>query len=365
MVEHLLAKQKAEGSSPFSRSTSMIYPYSQIRAVHLEVTDRCNAACPMCARYDHRTGRESTYIQNTVLSLDDIKTIMPVEFLQQIRRVNFCGNYGDPIVHRDLIGIIGYLIQCNPDMRIEVNTNGSARTKEWWTNLAHVIGSDERMGGVWFGIDGLGVVNELYRRNTNWTTIMRNARTFIEAGGVAHWNFIAFEHNEHQVEAARQMAQDMGFRHFNVKLTGRFKDKDSFPVIVDDRQVYELKPAAEERHTRPNPGTDSIPVATKPTIECVAQKESCIYVNARGEVYPCCWLANAVDVGDKNLPFDPETINAKVHPLREIVEGAQFQAVEDSWSTGSIRKCVQFCGVNKSDDKLKHGPDYVIHETLT
>ncbi len=28
----------------------MIYRYNEIKTVHLEITERCNASCPMCAR---------------------------------------------------------------------------------------------------------------------------------------------------------------------------------------------------------------------------------------------------------------------------------------------------------------------------
>jgi len=34
-------------------NSSRLYRYEQLRIVHLELTHRCNAACPMCARNIH------------------------------------------------------------------------------------------------------------------------------------------------------------------------------------------------------------------------------------------------------------------------------------------------------------------------
>ena len=367
----------------------MIYPYTSIRAVHLEITDRCNAACPMCARYTD--GEESSFIQNTHLSLSDIKNIFPVQFIQQLNRINFCGNYGDPIVARDLLPVIAYFKNTQSSMRIEVNTNGSARPVAWWKTLADFIGPDEAKGGVWFGLDGLKDTNHLYRRNTDWDLIMRNAEAYISAGGVAHWNFIAFKHNEHQIDEARALAKKMGFRHFNVKLTGRFKDTQSFPVIVGGDHVYDLEPAEEEQLRRPHvppnePSKTQIDIAKilaelrekgvinknvgsefeesipKSNIDCIAKKEACIYVSALGLVYPCCWIGNAHSQADPQVPMNNDNIDPTKRSLKDIINGDEFQMVEDSWANGSIRRCVTMCSVCSPAGKVKYGPDYVMHK---
>ena len=46
---------------------------------------------------------------------------------------------------------------------------------------------------------------------------MENAQAFINAGGRARWDYIAFAHNEHQIDEARQLAEDMGFLHLDIK----------------------------------------------------------------------------------------------------------------------------------------------------
>ena len=73
-----------------------------------------------------------------------------------------------------------------------------------------------------FSVDGLEDTNHIYLRNTIFSKIMKNADAFISAGGIAHWDYIVFRHNEHQVESARTLALSMGFQEFYTKVTRRF-----------------------------------------------------------------------------------------------------------------------------------------------
>jgi MoaA/NifB/PqqE/SkfB family radical SAM enzyme len=44
----------------------MMYDYTDIRTVHLEITEKCNAACPMCAR-NINGGEDNPWLQNSEL----------------------------------------------------------------------------------------------------------------------------------------------------------------------------------------------------------------------------------------------------------------------------------------------------------
>jgi MoaA/NifB/PqqE/SkfB family radical SAM enzyme len=84
-----------------------MYPYESIRQVHLELTDKCNAACPQCARSDHG-GPLNPQLSLTELTLQDVTTILPPHFGAQLDSLYACGNYGDPIVARDCLQIFQY-----------------------------------------------------------------------------------------------------------------------------------------------------------------------------------------------------------------------------------------------------------------
>mgnify|MGYP000657292039 CR=1 FL=1 len=66
--------------------------------------------------------------------------------------------------------------------------------EEFWKKLA----SYDRVR-VLFGIDGLNDTNHLYRINVNWDALMRNVKSYISNGGTASWQFIVFDHNQHQI----------------------------------------------------------------------------------------------------------------------------------------------------------------------
>ena len=65
--------------------TSSLYHYDELRIVHLELTHRCNAACPMCARNIHG-GAVNPDMPLSELSLDDVKAILLPELIGRLKR---------------------------------------------------------------------------------------------------------------------------------------------------------------------------------------------------------------------------------------------------------------------------------------
>ena len=248
-------------SSPaenITRKPSPLYHSDEVRIVHLELTHRCNAACPMCSRNVHG-GALNPDMPLAELSLADIKAILLPEFLGRLKRIYACGNYGDPIVARDCIEVFRYLRDNGPELNLDLHTNGSARRPDWWRELAMIMKQGPHY--LRFGIDGLADTNHLYRRGTDWKTIMRAAEAFIEAGGRAEWDFLVFKHNEHQVEEARRLAREMGFKEFFVRKTGRFlgsgdlETSDRFDVLDRKGQfVYWLEQPTNPEYLNPEYG---------------------------------------------------------------------------------------------------------------
>ena len=74
-----------------------MYRYEDIRVVHLEITQRCQAACPMCDRNENG-GVDNKWIDNSELSLQDCQRIFTPEFISQLNTMYMCGNLGDPII---------------------------------------------------------------------------------------------------------------------------------------------------------------------------------------------------------------------------------------------------------------------------
>jgi len=199
-----------------------MYKLEDIRQIHLEITQKCQAACTMCDRNINGGAINPHLGCNGVLdelTLEDIKSIFKPKFIKQLKAMQLCGNHGDPIVARDTLEVLQYFREHNPDMWLSMNTNAGAKDDFWWYNLAQCLGQN---GRVIFSVDGLEDTNHLYRQNVQWKIVERSFHAFIEGGGRARWDFLVFDFNEHQVEEAREMAKRWGVEEFIVKKSSRF-----------------------------------------------------------------------------------------------------------------------------------------------
>ena len=189
--------------------------YEEIKQVHVEPSQKCQASCPMCDR-NKNGGEVNQYLTNADLSLEDVKKIFPKPFVKQLHNMYFCGNHGDPIFCPELYEICKWLKEVNPSISLSITTNGGARGVAWWTKIAKVVNQ------VIFSVDGLEDTNHLYRQGVAWKNVEANMEAFCDAGGKAIWTFLVFRHNEHQVEEARGWAKMIGVQEFIVKKSGRY-----------------------------------------------------------------------------------------------------------------------------------------------
>ncbi|MCU0543390.1 MAG: tetratricopeptide repeat protein [Oscillatoriaceae cyanobacterium Prado104] len=208
----------------------MYLKYEDIRRASVEITSRCNAACPQCPRTDNQI------LPSAELTMEDIERIFPPDFCSQLDLVYMCGNYGDAMTSNTTIPAIEYWHRMGiPE--IDLYTNGSGRNPDWWRTLAKAMtGEKDR---VTFSIDGLADTNSIYRQNTNWDRIMQSVNAFIQAGGKAVWHYLIFEHNQHQVEAARTLAEKLGFIEFVPKATSRFVAQELFTKLSETQTLQQ------------------------------------------------------------------------------------------------------------------------------
>ena len=366
-------------------SSSPMYHYDEVRIVHLELTHRCNAACPMCARNVHG-GAVNPDMPLSELSLADIQKILKPEFVAQLKRIYACGNYGDPMVARDCLDVFRYLRQHGPELNLDLHTNGSARRPEWWRELADIMKQGPHY--LRFGIDGLEDTNHLYRRGTDWKTIMRSAEAFIDAGGRAEWDFLVFKHNEHQVDSARELADKMGFKEFFVRKTGRFltagelETSDRFDVL-DKKGQFEYLLEQPSRPEYNNPAYDDLDQVKQHfgnyqnyldqvEIRCkVGGPKRKMYLSAQGYALPCCWLGAVFSESStpERQQFaamidqhgGKQALDARKIGLKNVIEGSLFQQIiPQSWdlesvAAGKLATCARTCG--KAYDPLDHQRD--------
>lgn len=379
-----------------------MYRSEEITTVHLEVTERCNASCPQCAR-NINGGEVNPQLHDAELSLADVKNILQPDFIQQLKRLYMCGNYGDPISAHDTLEIFEYIRSNNAKMQLSFHTNASAKTPEWWSRLPAAMGKNHY---VVFSVDGLEDTNHLYRQGTVWSKIMANARAFIAAGGRARWDFIVFGHNEHQVEEARALATEMGFEQFNIKKSNRFfsttqgavklahqagnrrgeettlismptnpeyqnsaikqmaeisKDRGEIPInFMTTVEELKGKIGTQKFNFHADKKRDMEKYWDSAEIKCKVAEEKSIYITAEGYLQPCCWTAGQMyvwywkeqggQIWNAINQAGLDSLNLKKYPLKDVIDGKYIQKIiPESWNKpscaeGKLAVCAKTCG---------------------
>jgi MoaA/NifB/PqqE/SkfB family radical SAM enzyme len=223
---------------------------------------------------------------------------------------------GDPCATPDLLEICRYLKSIKPDIVLGINTNGSLKTEEWFRELGEILQGP--LDYVVFSIDGLEDTNHIYRKNTNWSKIIRNAQAYISTGASAHWDLLVFDHNKHQVDSAQQLARDMGFTWFRSKSTDRW---DTYPINE------KLKPA--EPYVIKN--------YDKVDIICEKNRDNSIFIDYRGEVWPCCHMAEA---------YLNEIGKNKHEDIRQYSNKELMKKYHEKLITEPFYVCRRSCGVD-------------------
>ena len=332
----------------------MLQKLEQLKSIHIELTTRCNARCPMCVR-NYRGHDYNSGYPTCELTLADIEKIFTAKVLFRLQgcTANFNGNVGDFSNARDGVEIVKFFIDHN--IKVTINTNGSTRSTDWWSRLA--------LPGVsiGFALDGLADTHHLYRQDTDWQKIIDNASAYIAAGGAAVWRFVPFDHNRHQEQACKDLSRELKFKRFENIYDGR----DRGPVYKRDgefshwlgpaeKSAPPIKDMLQSHVTWFQTETVDVPKDTADiTYNCQHKRAQEIYIAADGTVYPCCYLGfypgQMTHPGNEQLlPLVHEN-NALEYGLEHSM--AWFDSVEATWAKASIRdgrlyQCVNSCGAS-------------------
>lgn len=316
-----------------------MYKLEDIRDVHLELTSKCQARCPMCPRRING-GPLNPLISLNEITLDQFKEWFTPEFIRQLNSLFMCGNLGDPIIAKDCLEIFQYLREVNSNIRLSMHTNGSARNNHWWQALARV---DVK---VTFGIDGLSDTHSLYRIGTDYDRILDNACEFIKQGGHAEWHMLVFKHNEHEIEECRSLSKELGFKNFQIKHTSRFTENKWHVLDDAGRTTHILYPTDISKNMISKVKDSLIAVSE---IQCKAQRSKQLYIAADGNISPCCWLDFEWILSKQDTRIDYMDViglfpNLNKNTMKEIFDSGHFKQIEDTWAVKPLMECSKQCG---------------------
>lgn len=337
--------------------------YKDIRHVHLELTEKCQAMCLQCPRTTS-DGSLNKNLSLADLNLENIKKIFTIKFILQLDEINLCGNYGDASLSKDCLLVLKYFREVNPRLKILFMTNGGARNVEFWKQLAETLGEN---GRTIFAIDGLEETSHIYRQGVVWTNVIRNLKAYVEAGGKGEWHYLVFEHNEHQVEEASALSASLGLS-FVKKVTSRM------PQNATSKMFFTRKGEAIKLGI-PNKAVNKSYTQTQKTIEnygslsnyldvakvtCKTSTRRSVFITAEGLLFPCCWigaLTNQNGLQEPKKQFlgllekcgGKDKVNCIQKSIESIVEGSLFKEITDSWTKKSIKEgklltCSRQCG---------------------
>tara|TARA_B110000046_G_scaffold35876_1_gene39295 strand:+ start:6610 stop:7248 length:639 start_codon:yes stop_codon:yes gene_type:complete len=183
----------------------------QTKSVEIELTTRCPIKCPACPR-TYRTTHENYPDWNTGhINPETVYKVIDDSYFDSIR---FVGSFGDAIYHPNFVDIMAKA--CNVSKRIKVETNGAHRKPKFWKQVSELPWDNNRIKEIAFSIDGLKDTNHIYRKGSNWDSIMMAVDTLASSKHkpTLIWQMLVFPYNEHQVEEAKSMYKSLGFDEF-------------------------------------------------------------------------------------------------------------------------------------------------------
>lgn len=323
-----------------------MYNLSDIVALDIELSSKCNAECPLCPRNFHGYPENRGYIEHN-MTLAEFQHIAKPEFLRQLKSIWINGNFGDMLMNPETVDIVRYIKQ-HSTAQIAASTNGGARDQQFWQDLA-ILGVI-----VHFCIDGLADTHSIYRKNTVYSVVISNAQKFIAAGGHAVWKMTRFDHNAHQIEQAKQLATELGFQSHHLIDHGR----SNSPVFNREKKLVHV--IGQVPHTdfevlwdsRFNNNIQHKKQDTGP-VSCKAQNKKELYISSIGDVYPCCFLGYNPETFERGMNTYYNKINQELAPmitnnnaLKNTLEQCidWFNQIPPTWNTEPLLACNDFCG---------------------
>ena len=169
---------------------------------NMDLSHRCILRCPQCLR------QKVEGLPRIARSFD----IDPNEFRKILsyyeHQITFCGQISDPIYHPQFLTFLEMMDGLGKGLRVATNgTNTKGMDEKWWEKAYSF-----RVGeNCWyFGVDGLDKKSELYRIGSNFEQVWETMKMGVAMGHPIVWQYIIFGYNEHEIERAKEMAEEEG-----------------------------------------------------------------------------------------------------------------------------------------------------------
>jgi radical SAM protein with 4Fe4S-binding SPASM domain len=260
------------------------FPYP--RAVCIDPVNMCQLKCPLCP-----TGAKRLNYKQEMMSLETFKVI--VDKLPFIKKIDLF-NWGEPFLNPHIHEMVKYA----HDRNIATNVNSNFSFHKPDDFFVRIIESG--LSRLQVSLDGASRESySQYRIGGDFDTVISNIKKLIlfkerlqSSRPEIVWQFIVNSFNEHEVEMARRMSDDLEVKlvFIPIGLSDDLPDA-IFEGTIEERKtrwIPEYKKYVHDRYL----GAYRYPLSHM----ICEQLFSYMVVNPDGKVCPCCWATDRENV---------------------------------------------------------------------
>jgi len=329
--------------------------------IQIDVTSYCNSYCGACVR-NIKGGPVNPNVILEHIDWNVWKDICTFCGENNVKLMTFNGNFGDISSHPNYIEMLEYLYKKTKKIKLNIHTNGGARSEKFWKDLAGCV-KKFPSSIVTFSIDGLEDTNHIYRRGTDFSKIIHNMTAYIKSGGLARWRMIVFDHNKHQIQQASDLAKKLGCYAFSLNRSFdtnievmQYRTFDAGYITSPNHDEVKVLSAKFDWELKLDQEMSQYKGLEKNDTLCPWQQDKKIQINQIGEVWPCCYYS--MHTGRPNdrrrfIWFDEQLKqyqehfnNIKFYKLSQILEHEFFtKDLQYSFKNSKMGLCKEKCGV--------------------
>jgi len=251
----------------------------KIRDIELELSTYCNADCPLCYR-NYKTFDEH-YPDKFHRPLQSVKDqILRYPDLEWVRLV---GSISEPTMYSHFLDLVTFIKSKN--IKIELCTNGSVNTREWWQQLSEILTKED---SVYFTICGCKEwTHEIYRVNTSLKKILRNAKAFKSENKNDYAQCIRFDYNNEELNSDE--FKEMVSQFSNVYWTETFllKDVSNYTYRYNLNKLKPFQDKVKSYESVEKLATLKYEKGLSKVATCKAYNEGRLQIDVNGNEYPC------------------------------------------------------------------------------
>ena len=255
---------------------SKIYGYPP--RVSIETGNICNLKCPLCP-----TGQRDPSVERGFMSLDNYKRMVD-EFGRYLVLLRLY-NWGEPLLNKDLLPMIHYAVERGITTTISTNLGITLDQK----GVRKLL--EAGLTKIFVSCDGTSPETyDKYHIGGNFDQVIDNIKLLVqEKQKLPHcytriiWLFHVFRHNEHEVDVARKLAEEMGVE---IRINKMRTDMG--------KEIFETASISIERDSDWIPEDPKYCAFDMEHKEVKEQKSFCdlpwkeTVINWNGSVLPCC-----------------------------------------------------------------------------